>query len=546
MVETVNAGLNKPVLKRVFTCLTLDKEQCLTLFKMAYKYNCEKLVVFVLNNCLRYQRSDKLIEIVRLYFREMVDKQWWVLLTSLLNNCRINEVDALYDDESGKKQEKPPEWATKYDFTYLDVDVTEAEGGQFNHPLLHIADSNQACLLKHPTTQNLIHLKWRYYPRTMYYSEICFYLLALISYSLLFLFIIEYDRANPTYIFLFLVNISIFIISLIVTFVCRLVYFILFKYAKNTSKLPKFAFLNPVNWIQVVNVLRIISDVLCLVLSVYEFANVITIQQSKSPSLTHWYGLYSISIILNYFLFVQRLDKVALIGHYVKVYTEVAIKSFKLLPFLIILITGFLVALQSQIYPLESSDSTNYSLTLNYIWFVLFQGTLDMNQLGLNHYPSSNNWLYYFIIFVFLFFMTIMFFNMFIGIAAGEVSTLARDAEILYIKSVVSLCFDLGELHKPIGMYEPRKYHWWAVQWARSFTERVLLPVVNQNFEQDGLGQGDGGGGGGGEGSALQQQQLRDAEAVGDVMFRLQSLENDMQVIVREMGKLRQSFSQKL
>jgi hypothetical protein len=108
MVKTVNADLNnRTAFDRVFKCLLLGKDQCLALFDMTYKHNCERLMVYVFENCLRYQERWKIREIVRRYFKELVDKQWLIVIKCLLDNCRIaNESEFSGDDEMENETDK--------------------------------------------------------------------------------------------------------------------------------------------------------------------------------------------------------------------------------------------------------------------------------------------------------------------------------------------------------------------------------------------------------------------------------------------------------
>jgi hypothetical protein len=166
---------------RLFKCLELDDEQCMSLFGLVYEYNYEKLAVFVFDNCLCYQERVRLKGLVRRYFRDLCERRWEAFLMSLLDNCRLaresdevignanNDVtddrteasktflatyfsdsneaekpsvlkqllgvvgkffnrqirDGWNENNKEKRPQPPAQWKTRYDFSYLDIYADE-------------------------------------------------------------------------------------------------------------------------------------------------------------------------------------------------------------------------------------------------------------------------------------------------------------------------------------------------------------------------------------------------------------------------------------
>lgn len=69
---------------------------------------------------------------------------------------------------------------TQIDFTILDPPLKTIA----KHPLMLIASSGQENLLQHEVTRALLHLKWRFVPRSVFYFNIFFYMIFLSLFSI--------------------------------------------------------------------------------------------------------------------------------------------------------------------------------------------------------------------------------------------------------------------------------------------------------------------------------------------------------------------------
>jgi hypothetical protein len=292
-----------------------------------------------------------------------------------------------------------------------------------NHPLLMIGQSNQPKLIKHKAVRKLLDLKWRYFPRFFFYMNLFLYILFLVSYSMNSRTLTG-EHTNSCWL-----NMSFFLLALFSGYeVIQLVTHLLID-------------LKPSYSVSFKNIAEFFNFMFCFIsLSI----------PNRHPSLKS--SLYSVTVLLVYLVFMLRLDKIPHIGVYVVVFKKVLKKSLTVLPLVIILITGFLVAFtiranfdhQSGIF-YNHTNGTNesenkiekFNASLSNSVFFLIQMMLadfDVENLGLNDRITLANSANYVILFLFVLLMTVFLYNLFIGIAVAEISSIMVDAELEYIK----------------------------------------------------------------------------------------------------------------
>ena len=95
----------------------------------------------------------------------LYEAKMWEMIMIVLDRCVI------YDELGNEKE---------IDFTVLDPPLIDVN----RHPLMLVAFSGQENLLQHRAIRALLHLKWRFMPRLVFYFNIFFYAIFLIFFSI--------------------------------------------------------------------------------------------------------------------------------------------------------------------------------------------------------------------------------------------------------------------------------------------------------------------------------------------------------------------------
>ena len=102
-------------------------------------------------------------------FNAMYQKEMWDMLRIVLDNCKLSN--------------------DSFNFRQLDTPFNNIQA----HPLMLLAKSGQEFLLKHPTVEKLLALKWRFLPRFVFYANITLFLLFVILYSIFVVKLSNYE-----------------------------------------------------------------------------------------------------------------------------------------------------------------------------------------------------------------------------------------------------------------------------------------------------------------------------------------------------------------
>ena len=150
-------------------------------------------------------------------------------------------------------------------------------------------------------------------------------------------------------------------------------------------------------------------------------------------------SLYSISILGAYFIFASRLDKFPKIGIYIYVIGQILLKSMTILVFLLIALIGFILAFRnrSTFYVFENSESNsvdqmsyfNTNFEYNIFQLTAFSlGGLNTEEMDIE-IINEKTLVNYIIYGCFIFFMPILFLNIFQSISIGEIQNLYKESE---------------------------------------------------------------------------------------------------------------------
>ncbi len=289
--------------------------------------------------------------------------------------------------------------------------------------------------LLHDTIINLVESKWFPIPFLTYWLNLIIYLVFLVFYSINIATFTEFKIVNKNK------NIQtndtsvskivslVFLSILCLLEIIKVIIFCYFHFKNDTNTKKICRILNGIRKIKLLKIIEIVTFPLCIVALDHDLcSNEIEIISS----------FYSVTILASYFIFVKRLDKVHKLGPYVKVFGKIIEKSLPLLFILAIIIIGFSLSFKNRsTYYLKTNYNEtqtlmsrfNGTLEFNLIQLLTFMtGGLQTENMGIEegHLYNLVNFLIYL---VFIFFMTILFLNMFTGISIDQVQDLIKNAE---------------------------------------------------------------------------------------------------------------------
>ncbi len=293
-----------------------------------------------------------------------------------------------------------------------------------SYPLFLICKSGQKRLIKHEVTKTLLEKKWKKFGGIFYYSNLLLYALFLLTYSingeLGFSSTSNYVHQYtwPTFFFAFL---------LLIVELFQLV-----------SQMESF-----LTW---ENIIEGINFLCCLIsLSIPSQLGLV-----KS-------GLYSITILVCYFLFLTKLEKIQLwdVGLYVYVFKACLSKSIRLFAILFIVIFGFCISLRIQSNGQISDVEMQNFITLN----SSFQaGVLQISNMLIGNMESfsemsvsTDNMANYIVTMLFIFLMPIFLYDLITGLAIGEINEVLKDAEIKTVQTRIDYVLKIQRLVESIG-----------------------------------------------------------------------------------------------
>jgi Leucine-rich repeat (LRR) protein/uncharacterized membrane protein len=392
------------------------------------------------------------------------NRKWWDAIEFLLDRIQKNKQDNKEKiqeefEKNGKKDVAEP--ALYKPFIDIDLSSIEIESNnkksanqvdplspqpiktsdkKENHILkliIDIKDKEQAnSLLKHPTIKQLVHDKWIGTPLFLYYCNLLIFLLFITFYSInIEIYTREKKSSN---------------LNVICKCICflTLLYFIIYELLQLIYNLSdKERLLEYFSAFK--NCIELLMFPLCV-------ASLVCDLTSSDIHLKS--SLYSISILGAYFIFASRLDKIPIIGKYIEVIGQILLKSMTILVFLLIALIGFILAFRnrSTFYGFENSESNsvdqmsyfNTNFEYNIFQLTAFSlGGLNTEQMGIE-IINEKTLVNYIIYGCFIFFMPILFLNIFQSISIGEIQNLYEESEANEMRKKIEYIFVLEEIKK--------------------------------------------------------------------------------------------------
>jgi hypothetical protein len=313
---------------------------------------------------------------LNLIIKEIFEKNWTNLIESILDDL--------------------------YYFDYLElISSDKKDSSSDHHILILINKSKNETFLNHKTTNKILHNKWKYLPRFIYYFQFLIYFTFIITYSLN----IEYYNQNEEWI----LTAKWYSFS-----IC--LYFTIFEYLQLADSIQNKQIYLYISSFK--NLFELVSFPLCLFILFLP-------NNSELKS-----SIYSITILLSYWILMMRLDKFHYIGKFVNVFGSIIIRSIPLFIIVLINLIGFVLSFRNRTNETHQmtyfiNDSFSNSIFKS---FELLVGGINTDNMGIKEFNSSS-FINFFIYGCFIFMMTILFINIFTGISIDEIQSLIKHSQ---------------------------------------------------------------------------------------------------------------------
>ena len=449
--------------------------------RITLEMNTEKILVtvaeFVARNRDQIDRWD-LMRGKEELFPRMIQQKWWKVMEIFLNDCQI-------DDHS-------------YDFSLLEykvecytkktLQILDNKSG--SHLLLMLIRSGQTKIIKHPVIIKLIELKYRTIPMICLFLIMSCYFIFVVSFTLNSERMIQasepniqnYNSSNQTIINLsdefrhVSFNVSFFflfilLIGEIIDFSEKKLEY--FRYSRNFFQLHTYIF--------------------CLVA-------LLSTDKSVKSALTAYCLLHL------YIIFTIKLELSPIVGKYFVAYKKTLTQFLKLLPIIILTISGFLFAYRVRSLYTYSSSHLNKSYAYSIAKLItMILGDFELDKIGLGEELNLANFVDYYIFIKFIVLMSILLINLTVGVSIGEIKTTMDDSEIKNIKTRLKFILNvqgaLLRLSKLLAKIFPNANVFFWERWLvfksydasnekRSLfgsvgTKKRNLKIINENKNED-------------------------------------------------------------
>jgi hypothetical protein len=370
------------------------------------------------------------------------DNDTKLFIVSPVESDLINKINKILPNE--KNNEDNESWFSHYK--------------KDKHPLKIIRKIDDNDLLGHALVYMALFEKWRFFGRFVYMFEFLIYLSFLAAYTLNSLSLFK-DNSMPSWLKWISLGLIIVIISYeTVEIIClKFYYFISFSHY--------------FEWINMI---------LCLLALFLEEPNVKT-------------SLYAFSLTYAYLTLIFRSEKSTVFGTYSYAFRKILIKSLRVFPLVMVLFFAFFFAFKIRSRYItnldQDHDEKEISAIDSYMSYgliklgLMFMGNIDVSEMGLGHQGTVNSVLINIILVdAFIFLMPIFLFNLFIGIAVGELSDIVNKGQYHLLKVRIDFLLRLFYLYSFLRLSRlaffrnrfHRKYIWQ--------TKKTLIQAIYLNI----------------------------------------------------------------
>ncbi|CAF1002247.1 unnamed protein product [Brachionus calyciflorus] len=364
--------------------------------------------------------NDKFLDV---FLPKIFGLNWESFIFTLLDFCKEDDFLKLlkiptYSDSNGNEKKKNKVHTTEDQIEKKDSEkliVAESKQtkkleieNQINSNFLKlIAESGKGEILRHETVQNLIQDEWTKIPFMIYYINLFFYLIYLVFYSI---YIELYKNPEESV----LKEISKYF-PFAITIYFLLLELIQFIYSIKTGKILVY-------FTSFKNIFEITNFIVAVVTIFLD------------PSIEAKSNIFSVSILLSYFVLLFRMDKLWKIGKYVGVIGNIVQRAIGLLVIVFIFLISFTISFRNRSISLSQREDSAMTLfnasfeTSLYRSLLMSLGNLEIDGMAIssiNEYTFINFLIYG----LYLILIPILLINIFTGITIDELQNLLNHFE---------------------------------------------------------------------------------------------------------------------
>ena len=340
-----------------------------------------------------------------------------------IHNKRVEPIET----ESERKEERESLWHDIF---------------KRNHPLYTVRKLDDESILGHKLVSMFIYDQWRHFGRFIHGLEYFIYVAFIVFYSLNSLRLFKSYGFPDYFKYITLALIIIILIYESLEMLClRFYYFISF-----TSYLEWF------------------NMIFCLVAMF-----------SQDPTIKT--SFYSLSILFAYLFLIFRSDITLLLGVYTYTFRKILLKSLRIVPLVIILFLAFFFAfkIRSRFITNPGDDHVKKEMSVvdSYLsnglvqLSLMFMGNINIGDMGLSPDGATpEDVINYILTDLYIFLMPVFLFNLFIGIAVGEVTDTIKKGEYHVLKVSIDFFLRLFYFYKLLKIlklervFNYNKYLW--------------------------------------------------------------------------------------
>lgn len=365
----------------------------------------------------RFSDSDKIDKMFKMITKVCINNNWFNFLKETYDTCYIqlnslNNVNFYIVSPIELSIKRVCSQINQTSPSSSDSGNNDYSFGEYKKYYSKIVRNFPDELIQHKIIQTNLNYQWKFVGRFFYYVELFSYIFFLLFFSMASCRLFKQYQYPESFEW-----ITLGIICVNIIFIIKNIIFSRFYYFYSFAHL-----------------LEIINMGLC-----------ITSISFPVSSINQKTSFWSFSIAYAYINLIFRLEANQMFGSVSYAFRKIMLKSIRVVPIVICLYLGFSFSfnVRSRFITEPGEDYSDYEMhpfgkfvSTNIINLsLMFMGSIDLSKMGLgNNGATDLTLINFFMTDAFIFMMCIFLFNLFVGIAVGEVNDMVKKGEIHLLK----------------------------------------------------------------------------------------------------------------